>query len=425
MGVTISSARERRSRPAGASRKDHPGLPGGGAEGRVREAALLAFAAAVVLGAILLTWGTVSLTSPPSATQPMSYSDVPARPRLRYWFGPLALVDYLQNVNLYEETATYRFLQPGDSYLAPVYPAKQAYEAAVNTMQTNHPNDWVSVVPYSAPRTSAADTYGRLNCVSSPLGTNYTYAKASLSFPFSTINADGSANNTEITPFDADASTGLVPSANFMDTPRAAGSTCFSMALMLAYNQFATTTPGDGTLRSFVTASPITFPTGMGGGLGRKGAQKVIIFETDGVPNVSATAILVNAGSYKYYKIRYNMNSPSGGEYPTTANTSSNSPVVLTEINSLVQQLATDYGTSRNPFRLYALGFGPVFASSSSSAAQATLQSMQFWAGTQASASTALPTNQVITGTDAQMTANMVSAFTTILQSGVQIALIK
>ena len=44
---------------------------------------------------------------------------------------------------------------------------------------------------------------------------------------------------------------------------------------------------------------------------------------------------------------------------------------------------------------------------------------------TQSSASTALPSSQIITGTDAQMTANMNTAFTTILQGGVQIALIK
>ncbi len=71
-----------------------------------------------------------------------------------------------------------------------------------------------------------------------------------------------------------------------MDTPRADGETCFAMALMLAYNQFAVTPSTDATLRTYVTSSPITFPTGMAGGLGRKGAQKVIIFETDGMPNM-------------------------------------------------------------------------------------------------------------------------------------------
>ena len=45
-------------------------------------------------------------------------------------------------------------MQPGDSYEAPIYTAKQAYVAAISTMQNNHPNDWVTVVPYSWPRSS-------------------------------------------------------------------------------------------------------------------------------------------------------------------------------------------------------------------------------------------------------------------------------
>ena len=50
---------------------------------------------------------------------------------------------------------------------------------------------------------------------------------------------------------------------------------------------------------------------------------------------------------------------------------------------------------------------------------------MQYYAGTQTSASTALPSNQIITGTDTQMSTNMIDTFTQILQNGVQIALIK
>jgi hypothetical protein len=98
---------------------------------------------------------------------------------------------------------------------------------------------------------------------------------------------------------------------------------------------------------------------------------------------------------------------------------------VLTQIQSLITQLKSDYGTTRNPFRLYALGFGPLFQGNNADDAKQTLQSMQYWAGTQSSASTALPSNQIITGTGAQMSTNMSAAFTNILQNGVQIALIK
>ena len=370
-------------------------------------------------------WGTIARTAPPSATQYMSYTDNPQRPNLRYWFSPIMMVDYLQNYNMDTNVANYFYMQPGDSYEAPLYTAKEAYLATISTVQMNHPNDWVTVVPYSWPRSSANSSSGRFNCVSCPMGTNYNYASSALVYPFSTINADGSPNKTEITPYDPDPATGNVPSSNFMDTPRADGDTCFAMALMLCYNQLAVTPSTDSTLRSFVTSSPITFPASMAGGMGRKGSQKVIIFETDGLPNCMSTASLVNAGAYKYYQIRYDMNRPYSSEYPSVTASTINNSSVLSQIYSLIQQLVTDYSTARNPFRLYALGFGPVFQGPNASGALSTLQTMQYYAGTQSSPSTPLAANQVVTGTDAVMSANMVNAFTSILDSGVQIALIK
>jgi hypothetical protein len=50
----------------------------------------------------------------------------------------------------------------------------------------------------------------------------------------------------------------------------------------------------------------------------------------------------------------------------------------LSLIYSLVQQLATDYSTLRNPFRLCTFGFGPVFQGANASAALSTLQTMQY-----------------------------------------------
>ena len=378
-------------------------------------------------------WGTVAISTPSTSPPYMSYNDNPARPLLRHWFSPIQMVDLLNNCNMYENAGTFGaqlglnfFLkQPGNSYEAPIYTAKEAYVAAVATIQNNNPNDWFSTMSYSQPRVSASDLLGRQNCVSCPMGVNYAYANSTLLFPFSTVNADGSNNNTEVTPYDADPATGTVPSSNFLDIPRAASDTCFAMGLMLAYNQFAVTPVSDTALRTFVTNSPITFPTGMAGGLGRKGAQKVIIFETDGIPNCLATASLVTNGTYNYYKIRYDMNKPTTSEYPTVSELGINDPNVLSQIQSLITQLSSTYGTSRNPFRLYTIGFGPVFSGQDSSIALSTLQSMQYWAGTQSSASTSLPSNQVIIGTDAVMSASMISAYTTILQNGVQIALIQ
>jgi hypothetical protein len=339
------------------------------------------------------------------------------------------MVDMMNNYNMDCNVAGYFQMQPGNSYEAPLYTGKEAFLAAVDTMSTNHANDWVTVACYSWPKTSAADTDDskRFNCVSCPLGTNYAYAKSALTFPFSTIKADGSCNNTEITPYDPDPSTSAVPSLNFVNVPRAGGDTCFAMGLMLCYNQFAVTPSNDSNLRTFVTNSPVTFPSGMAGGMGRKGAQKLVIFETDGQPNCSATASLVNGGSYSYYQVRYDMNKPYTSEYPTINATSSSDTTMQNQIYSLIDQLKSDYGSARNPFRLYAIGFGPVFNSGSANRSDAlsVLQTMQYHAGTQSNAATALPSNQIITGTDSQMSSNMISAYTSILQNGVQIALIK
>jgi hypothetical protein len=371
------------------------------------------------------TWGSMQAKAPPGTWQYMDYNDNPQRPLLRHWFSPLLMVDYLHNYNVYQNIRSYFVMQPGDSYEAPIYTAREAFQASIATMKDNHPNDYFTLVCYSRPRSSSSDYLNRFNCVRSPLGTNYDYATASLFFPFSTFNADGSANNTEITPYDSDPATSSVPSANFTDTPRARGGTCFAMALMLCYNQFAVTPSTDTTLRNYVSSAPIAFPSGMAGGMGRKGAQKVVIFETDGIPECKATATLVNSGSYSYYPIRYDMNNPTNSEYPAVLETYDGDPNVTSQIYTLVDQLNTTYGTSRNPFKLYAIGFGPVFDGPDASIGLTVLQTMQYHGNTQSSAATALPSNQIITGTDAQMSANLVSTYTSILQNGVQIALIK
>jgi len=197
------------------------------------------------------------------------------------------------------------------------------------------------------------------------------------------------------------------------------------MALMLCYNQFAITPTSDATLRSYVSSSPIQFPTGMAGGLGRRGAQKMIIFETDGIPECRATANLATAGSYSYYPIRYDMNSPFNSEYPQVVETTNGDSAVENQIYRLIDQLNTTYSSTRNPFKLYTIGFGPVFSGADKNQALGVLQTMQYHGNTQSNANTPLASSQIVTGTDAQMSANMVAAYTTILQSGVQIALTK
>ena len=89
--------------------------------------------------------------------------------------------------------------------------------------------------------------------------------------------------------------------------------------------------------------------------------------------------------------------------------------------------MVSSYSTARKPFRLYAIGFGPDFLSSYSSQSTnlSTLQTMQYHAGTQSSASTALPSFQVVTGNNATMTANLTTAITKIMQGSIQVVLLQ
>jgi Flp pilus assembly protein TadG len=398
------------------------------------------------------SWAGVKVKAPPSSgvnAKSMPYDDSPPRGLLRYWFSPINMVDYLHNDNfdtVYQYYNPTRWFPqtPGDGYEAPLYPGKQAFLGAITTMQTNHPNDWFTTVFYGWPREHATgnhySSFASWNCVNCPLGTNYSYAQKAMFFPFSTINADGSDNFTEVTPYDSDPATGTVPSACFLDIARGSGATTFDMALMLCYNQFVATPQDDTALRKYVTQTPIQFPTGLAGGMGRKGAQKVIIFETDGVANTMAgmngnanapaASGMTSAAAYqppRYYAIRYDMNNPAGSEYPTINDVGNGAGPVQNNIKAYITQLKGDFGTQRNPFRLYTLGFGPVFDPTSPdyNIATTVLQNMQYWAGTQGSPNTPLDPSQLITGTDATMQSNMTKTYTNILQNGIQIALVK
>ena len=107
------------------------------------------------------------------------------------------------------------------------------------------------------------------------LSHDYPNMHDSLWYPPATV---GNASAT-VTPYDC----------NNLEVPRAMGGTCYAMGLMLAYNQFSGNT-------SLLTYNPGA-ASGDAGGNGRKGAQKIIIFETDGAPNTTASPTLNNLGS--------------------------------------------------------------------------------------------------------------------------------
>jgi hypothetical protein len=367
-------------------------------------------------------WGTTSINSPPSSyyNQYMNYSDNPSRPKAHFWFGPMMLVDFLGCYNLVGIDGQRFAWLPGTAHEAPSYACKLGIQAALSDIENNHPNDQVSLIFYSAPMSSRNDDSNRFNRVRVPLSREYQRMRDSLFFPPSTLDNYNPNNPPRMTDSDN------------MEVPRPGGGTCFSMGLMLAYNQFS----GNASLRTF---NPNTL-TGDAGGNGRRGAYKLVILETDGVPNVTASASLVrssgtNGANESYYRIRYNSANPSASEYPSVGSTSDNSSTVTSQIYNIASQicaLETSYSpgfaTTRKPVQIHCIGFGPVFAPSSSnrSSALTTLQQIERIGNTQSYSTPDawLPDYKVVTGSDDQVIQKLRQAVINIMQEGIQVSLI-
>jgi Flp pilus assembly protein TadG len=362
------------------------------------------------------TWGTVKITAKSTLTgtpKPyMHYADNPKRSLTKFWFGPQSMVEFLGNFKVGYNVANdgRYFWWPGTCHEAPMYACKLGVRAALTDIQTNHPNDLVSMIFFSTPKDSQNDALQRFNRVRVGLGRNYSNMQESLWYPPATI---GNANAT-VTPYDA----------NNVEVPRAFGGTCYSYPLMLAFNQFS----GNTSLKTYSSGQP----TGDAGGMGRKGAQKMIIFETDGAPNTTANAALSNLGAYNsYYNVRYNYSSPAGSDYPSGVSGYSDlHSTVTSQILAVCNQIcASDaatpagYSSTSKRVKIHCIGFGPVFNPSSSGAAAATsfLDQMQQIGNV----NDGMPGYKIIYGSESQVIADLQQAFQKIMVDGIQVTLIQ
>jgi Flp pilus assembly protein TadG len=345
----------------------------------------------------------------------MVYSDNVARPRYQFWFGGMTFVDWLGNYN------TNKFWWPGNVHEAQAWACKVGIQTAIDDIKNNHPNDFIGMTFFSNPMNSRTDSSGFHNRAVVALGRNYQQLKDSLWFPPTTVT--GTA--TEITPYDTDMS--YVPRANGGTTP--------SMGFMIAYNQLSNSVDN---LRLYAT--PNTTYRGNAGGLGRKGSNRVIIFETDGAPNTSATATLYSSGANSYYPIRIqdptSYSSTSNTEWPGGGGSISVSSAT-TEVQNIVQQICAletasppGYSTTRQSALVYPIGYGSLFDPNNSSTNQTNalnfMQTVAYYGKTATSTDGAnFPDMFRIYGTNTQRITRMQTAFTSIMQSGTQVSLIE
>jgi hypothetical protein len=240
----------------------------------------------------------VKITAQSSSTNnaSMNYGDNPLRWKTKGWFGPLNFVHFLNNWNMN------RWWWSGTCSEAPTFQCKLGMQAALSDIQNNHPNDNVGLVYFSTPIYGQGQG-GQWNTARSPLShtsTAFTYMKNVEWFHPWTLSNSGQ----EFTPYDSQKSDG-----NF---PRANGGTCYAMGLMLAHDQLSSSS-------YLQTATKPTSTPGLAGGLGRIGAAKLIILESDGACKDMGSATLTGGTNYNSYwnvVVNDSTNPGGGGQYP-------------------------------------------------------------------------------------------------------------
>lgn len=184
------------------------------------------------------------------------------------------------------------------------------------------------------------------------------------------------------------------------EIPNADGGTDPEMSFMAAYNQFSSAT----------------------GFNGRKGANKMIIFETDGQPTSSALGTFQSGGAYmsKFTSIADNGN--SGANSTDALNT-------LQYVCNLTTANPSGYSTVKNPVSVHSIAFGQLFETNSTStgtaAAMDFLVQCQIKGMTSPAGSTTLNSEKIIIGTYTERIEKIRSAFERVLQSGIQITLVE
>jgi hypothetical protein len=337
-------------------------------------------------------WGTAKITAKSSLTGSpapyMHYNDNPIRPQLHFWFGPLSMMAFITadnsgNANMWAGT-----VHESQSWVL-----KAGVNSALDDIRKNHPNDWACEIFFSD-----------INSFATPratLGRDYATMKNALFFPFSLLSSLGDPN-AEIRPYDT--------SFNYTgagDIPNANGGTTPEMAFKVAYSQFS----------------------GASGYNGRHGALKVVIFETDGVPNTTGNGTFVNGGPYRSY-----YSSISAGSYLGN----NNATVVSQAVAAVGQICALDtagtpgYSSTRNPARVHAIAFGNLFESGSSLRgtaldflAQVQVAGNTSPSGTDGAGYEANEPYKLITGDSNTRVDKIRQALERIMQSGVQVSLIQ
>ena len=330
----------------------------------------------------------------------MNPADNPKRPRHGFWFGPMTMIQYMSDTGIF----------PGVTTDISMLPAKLGIQGALTDIQNNHPNDQVTMLMFSRPHYSGEPTaQGQFTYPVNSLSNNYTQMINSLWFP-------PNSSTSDVTPWDS----------NGLNTPHGHGdydaNTATSYGLMLAYNQFS--------------SSGVLSSSGQGGGLGRKGSQRLIILETDGMANQSSAVSFVNSvtrGSNPTNNSYFNIGGDNASA--SSADASQDAINVATKICAQTTDNTNGPGfaTPTKSVILHCIAFGALFEPDASGSEGATamtlLQNLSAIGGTGFPSSVTDTSNpyyyKICIGSLAQRQAKLQAAFTTIMDSGIAIIMVQ
>ncbi|HJZ55585.1 MAG TPA: hypothetical protein VKE74_11525 [Gemmataceae bacterium] len=337
----------------------------------------------------------------------MDYADSPYRPRLHFWFGPLSMLDFLMNSYQSLNGGSWNWT-PGTVYEAHSWQLKAGMSSVIDDVRNNHPNDLVGMVMF------AADVH---NSIRVPMGQDYPTLKNALFYPKSLLPTIASGDvTTEIRPY-----TQAWGSVAADEIPNSNGSTDPDTGLAYAFNLLAPS--------SLLPANLYRPSAGFGA---RRGAGKLVIFETDGVPNTYRALTLNKAGYNTYYSV--GVSSGNVGNGNATSQTMAYGVIQqIAKPMSTVTTAGTDSGLSlpNAPARVYPLAFGDLFdpdiapAATYRPTALAFLAKCAEYGNTGPAGATTLPSNQVITGPYLQRITRMRDTLQMIFQSGVSVTLVE
>jgi hypothetical protein len=356
------------------------------------------------------TFGTIRINAPPG-TPYMNYLDNPERPRHRLWFGPMTMIQYMICAGIL----------PGTAHDISTYAMKAGIGGALMDIQDNHPNDMVAMIPFNRPQHDNDPAgMGSFNLALTSFTNDYQ----------SLINGLWVAPNSassDVRPWDANGSQNPCAAGHF------GNNTASQYGFMLAYNQLSSNT----SLYNLDTGS-----TPGVGGRGRIGAQRMVIYETDGLACVTSTPgnAFVNGGVYNsYYPVLPAQPLSGSDAYDenallrvvqtlcNNADGTSGTPAGFTSYSPNTGY--PGYAQPGRPVQIHCLAFGMIFESPSSTQTSSVnlLSQISSIGGTRfpSSPSDAADGYKWCVGTLSQRQSKLRQAFTNIMNGGVPISLIR